>query len=353
MRVLFAGGGTGGHLFPGILLARELSRRGGEARFLVSGRAVEDSFFEKDPFPRATLALEPKGGGAPGKLSLAARLPMAMLRASREIRRYQPDLVVGIGGFVSLPAGLAAWGRCPIDLLEINSVPGKATRALRPFARRIYCGFEGTLRRVGKKGVLTGSPVRPEIGTIAKSEAREKLGLSQDRPVLLVMGGSQGAKSLNELVLRALPQLATRGIQLVHLTGAGEHGRIDPGFRQSGVRGACLPFLKEMPLALAAADLAVSRGGAATVHELAAAGLPSIIVPYPLHKDWHQGWNGKELGDGALVIEQKEMMSLGIEQAALPLLESPARLAAMGAALRRSSKYRPESDIVDSILRPV
>ena len=339
MKVLFAGGGTGGHLLPGILIARRLAAQGDQVRFLVSGRAVEEPFFAGQSLDRVTLTLERRGGGAPGRTALALRLPAAVYRSAREIGRFGPDVVVGIGGYVSFPAGLAAHlCRVPLDLLEVNSVPGRATSALRPFARRVYCGFEETRRRVGRKGVLCGSPLREDLGRLPQAEARESLGLDRLASVLLVVGGSQGAASLNRAVLGSLERLRDLGVQLVHLTGPRDFEVAEARVREVGVRALVSPFLREMPLAYAAADLALCRGGAATVAELAAAGLPAVVVPYPLHRDRHQWWNGRQLREGALLLEEKEFLEWGMEKAVLPLLRDRERLRRMAARAREASR---------------
>ncbi len=336
MRILFAGGGTGGHLMPGILLARKLQAEGDTVRFVVSGRSVERHFFQSDPFDRVHLDLEKEGGGTPGRMSQILRLPRGVWKANKEIDRFRPDLVLGIGGWISVPVGIAARLRTvPLDLLEINSIPGKATVALKPLTRRIYSSFQETLRRVGKKGVLTGPIVRPEIGKISRAQAREKFGFSPNATVLLVMGGSQGAGAINQLLLDSLEQLKTAKIEILHLCGEKDFELCQIAIQKSGIHAQVLPFCQEMEEAYACADLAISRGGAATVAELAAAKLPSLIIPYPLHADQHQWWNARELGEGALVIEEAKLRNQGLASVLFPIFQDSSRLLEMSQRLER------------------
>jgi UDP-N-acetylglucosamine--N-acetylmuramyl-(pentapeptide) pyrophosphoryl-undecaprenol N-acetylglucosamine transferase len=303
-RVCLVSSGTGGHLLPAVMLARALRDAGQEPILLTEGRAPERLLLEKYPYRAESLAV---GGGGPG---MPLRLLRATVRARRFLQREHVDLVVGAGGRTTVPVGLAATSlRVPMVLMEQNAVPGRANRLLAPLARRVYLGLP--TKRSPRNGLVTGTPLRPELGRIDRAVARRSLGLAEDAPVVLVTGGSQGARALNEVVPAALSRLR-RPLQILHLCGGNDdeevRQRYAPGAGQ-GITAMVRTHALDMATFYAAADLVICRGGGGTVAELAAAGRASIIVPYPHHRDRQQYHNGVVLEEAgaSVVVEQGDL----------------------------------------------
>lgn len=315
MRVAFAGGGTGGHVVPGLHLVERSLLAGApgldDLLWFTSGRPVEDRVLEgfapPCAFERVALTLEASGGGAPGLGRLALRTPPAVLAARRALLRHRTQVLLGLGGYTTLPAALAARSLgVPVALLEINAVPGRATRTLARLASRVLHAWEGTLPPGGEgaRDRLVGAPVAPAVAAVgegrpAPGDARRFLGFDPGRPLLLVLGGSQGAGSLNAFLREHVGSLFDAGLQVLHQCGP---GRLDetpvarPGLRVE-------EYLSPMAQALAAATVVLCRGGASTLAEVAAARRPALVVPYPHHADRHQERNARELGGGVELVE--------------------------------------------------
>jgi UDP-N-acetylglucosamine--N-acetylmuramyl-(pentapeptide) pyrophosphoryl-undecaprenol N-acetylglucosamine transferase len=328
LRLALAGGGTGGHVVPGLHLLRDARARLGEQAFesvlwFGAGRAVERRArrdVEALLGPAATfravdLPLEPEGGGAPSTRALLLRTAPAARLARVALRAARCDVVCGLGGFTSLPVVLAARSLgIPVALLEINAVPGRATRWLAPLVHRVLHAWPATVpprprRRVGKPGKdrCIGPPLGPEFvappATLERRrEGRRALGFDGDRPVLAVLGGSQGAAFLNRCVARAADALERAGIDVLHQVGP---GRLAEAAAPSA-RYRPVEFVDRVERLLGAADLVLCRGGASTLAEVAAAGVPAVVVPYPHHRDGHQRANARALGDGVLVVEERD-----------------------------------------------
>ncbi len=349
---LLAGGGTGGHLVPGLVLAEEMFRRGRVRPVLLTGmRPVEDQVLAGTPWERSTLDLEG------GPLRLLLRLPPAMGKTAGTFRRSRVRGVLVLGGRIGLPAAFLARALgIPLFLLEINALPGKTTRFLAPLARKVYLGYSSTCSffRPGRRKV-TGIPVRPAFLDLpSREEARRDLGLLPgEGPVLLVMGGSMGAQALN----RALPALLSSpgvlpgDVQVVHVSGPSMKEEVEAAWREGGVRAKVLPFLRAMEFAYAAADLAVCRGGAMTMGEVCAARLPAVVVPYPWHRDMHQEANAAPLAraGGAVLLGQDRLREEGAERIASLLLD-PSRLRAMREALARTGLAAPAGPLAKDLL---
>ncbi len=350
--ILLAGGGTGGHLIPGLVLAEELHRKGELRPLLVTGRRpVEDRVLAGAPWERVALDLE----GSP--LRVLARFPGALLHIKKAVDFSRLLGVLVLGGRIGLPAAFLAraLGR-PFYLLEINALPGKTTRFLAPLARKIYLGYPSTARffRPGRRKI-TGIPVRPSFLDLpAREEARTCLGLDPGGgPVLLVMGGSMGARALN----RTLPSLLSspggipKETQVVHVSGPSMKEEVEEAWKAGGVRAKVFPYLRAMEMAFAAADLAVCRGGAMTMGEVAAARLPALVVPYPWHKDMHQEANAAPLAraGGAVVLPQDRLEEEGAERVA-SLLGNPSRLDAMRKALAGLDLAAPAAPLAEDLL---
>lgn len=338
MRLLLAGGGTGGHLVPGTALARAVLERGGSVLFVTAGRPLEAQLVGELPY--VVLPLE-DGRGAPTKPQLLWRVPRSCAKARTILREFAPDVVLGLGGLASFPVALAARSLgIPVSLLEINAVPGRATRYLIPLAHQVLTAAESAASAIGRKAVCCGTPLRPGFRKLPqKPEARAALGLDRNRLTCLVLGGSQGASAVNEAVASVLPQLAERGVQLLWIAGPGKEAAVRARCAEHPALAASVrSYLDDMPTAFAAADFAICRSGAATVFELAAAALPSITIPYPHHTDRQQYHNARLLGEGTVILEEKELNRDRLAAELAPLLDDAARRQRMAEACRRAAR---------------
>lgn len=306
IRVVFAGGGTGGHVCPAVAVARALERvaPGSEALFLGSGRAVERRILEPTGLRHEVVASAP--GTNPVRFAWAAA--RGLLRARALLRAFRPDVVCGLGGFASVPGALAGASQgVPLALFEPNATPGKANAWLSRLAREAHVAWPAVqlacpLRETGVP--LNAHAVRAEL---TQGEAREALGLPRDGRVVLVMGGSQGARAINRWVEAALPNVDARGVAFVHLAGGDEAAKsLKVHYGRAGVPAAVHPFLTDVGLAYRAADLAVVRGGAGTLAELLANGLPARVIPLAGTAGDHQVVNAHTfaaLGAGDVLAE--------------------------------------------------
>jgi UDP-N-acetylglucosamine--N-acetylmuramyl-(pentapeptide) pyrophosphoryl-undecaprenol N-acetylglucosamine transferase len=345
-RVCLVSGGTGGHLMPALVLGRALHARGHEPVLVTEGREVERELLRREPLAVRELQLP---GGRPSALALPVWLLRAVVAARRLLREQSVGCVVSTGGRPSVPMGLAARSLgLPVFLLEQNAVTGRANRWLAPFAARVYHGLPNPAG-YGRRGVLTGTPLRAEFAAIDRRAAREALRLDA-RPVVLVTGGSQGASVLNQMVPAAL--LATGvPLQVLHLAGLGNDDTVRRAYAADGserVRAYVRPVAADMDRLYGAADLVVCRGGGTTVAELAAVGRPAVIVPYPHHKDRQQWHNAQVLGraGGALVVEERDLTLAGLTAQLGALLRDPERLAAMGECAARQHPGDPVATIL-------
>ena len=308
MKMVIAGGGTGGHLFPGIALAdafRDLDPAS-QVLFIGAERGLESRVLPGLGYELRTLPVRGVlGTGFFRGLARMAGLLAATLRAYRILGSVSPDLVVGVGGYASVPAVLAAWlRRVPRSILEQNVIPGRANRFLASVAERIYLGFPqaGSSFPVGKT-VVTGNPIResalsqPDRAPVDDAGGR----------ALLVLGGSQGAAQLNDLALAVVPRLkrTMTELRVIHQTGSAGEEAVRERYREEGIDVEVVPFIEEMGRRYAEADLCLSRAGALAVSELAAAGLPSILIPYPYAAGDHQRANARWLEEqgGAVCVD--------------------------------------------------
>jgi UDP-N-acetylglucosamine--N-acetylmuramyl-(pentapeptide) pyrophosphoryl-undecaprenol N-acetylglucosamine transferase len=319
LRVALAGGGTGGHIVPGLHLLSEESARTAIADvvWFQTGRAVEERVLAglelrlgEIALSRVTLELEPEGGGAPSASRLASRTLPAVRVARRALASHQSEVLLGLGGFTSLPAVLAARSLgIPVALLEINASVGRATRWLAPFASRVLHAWRATLPpSPGPRHAWIGPPLAPAFAEGAPSDAsalrsRAEEGFDAARPLLLVLGGSQGALGLNRFVAAHASLLAEHGAQILHQVGPGRMG--EAGAPRAGYRA--VEYVADVPRALRAATLVLCRGGASTLAELGALRRPAWVVPYPHHADQHQERNARELGAGVRIVQERSL----------------------------------------------
>jgi UDP-N-acetylglucosamine--N-acetylmuramyl-(pentapeptide) pyrophosphoryl-undecaprenol N-acetylglucosamine transferase len=356
VRVLIAGGGTGGHLYPGIALAREIQRRDPTSSILFVGTA---SGVEARVVPREGLRLALiRVAGLKGKSRLArvrgvALLPLAALDAWRVISRHRPQVVVGVGGFASGPVLLlAALRGYPTMVLEQNAMPGITNRLLARVVRAAAVTFEAALPFFPGTGLVTGNPVRREF---FREEPR-----TDDRPDsplhaarVLIVGGSQGAHAINVAMVEAAPRLVAAGrrLAITHQTGERDVELVREGYRRAGLEARVEAFLFEMDREMTTSDLVVCRAGATTIAELAASRRPAILVPLPTATDDHQRKNADVVAGvgGAVVIDEKELTGTRLGDLLLALADDPARLAAMRAAIGTLARPDAAARIADCV----
>ena len=311
LRVAIACGGTGGHLFPGIAVAEELRKRGGHASLLISAKDVHQQAV-KDVHGMEILTLPAVGLSRFNLPGFAWRFSKSYFQARRSFLRNPPDCVLGMGGFTSAPPVLAARRAGATTFLhESNTIPGRANRLLARFVDGAFIYFEQTAALLNTPRIeCVGMPVRrPFLEPIESDAARASLGLKTESPVLLVMGGSQGASGVNDLVLSSLPLLraALPSLQFIHLTGTRDLEKVRAAYAAQNVPAVVRAFIPDTCRALAAADAAVSRAGASSLAELAARQLPSLLIPYPLAAADHQYFNAKAFvkSGAARMIDQQ------------------------------------------------
>lgn len=340
MNLLIAGGGTGGHLFPGIALAEAMRKRDESVKitFMGTDRGLEGKIIPGLGYDLVTL---PVGGimglGLTRGLSRAVVMILAVIRATGILGRLAPDLVVGVGGYASVPAVVAAAIRkVPRCIVEQNVVPGRANRFLARFVPRIYLGFpiEEPVFPHGTT-VVTGNPIRGVA--LGREDVRKGSG---EVTTLLILGGSQGAAQLNGLAMEVVPPLLRNhpALKVIHQTGSAHENSVREHYARQGVEVEVVPFIAEMGAYYSRADLAVSRSGAMSVSELAAAGLPAILIPYPHATQNHQKANGRwlEKHGGAIIVDPEEVTPELLMSALEHLLENPDSLVRMSTASRRA-----------------
>ena len=354
MRMLFAGGGTGGHVYPALAIAEEMKRRiaGFEPLFVVTRSGLESNVIEKSGFAiRYISSRGVRGRGLPGKMLTLAALLIGLVQSMRIVRSFDPHLVLGTGGYASAAVVLAASAlRRTVVLQEQNSIPGLANRLLAPKASRIYLGFQRAAERFGRRGCMlyTGNPLRESIVRPREADPHGAFGLERDIPVLLVFGGSQGASRLNRAAVEYLE--GRPGIQAIVQTGNRDYEWVKERLDGAGVKAFVSPYIADIDLAYRAATVALARAGALSVSELAAVGLPAILVPYPFAADDHQRSNAEVLVEagGARLVEDGELDGASLSGLIDDLLAGGV-LDSMRNALGRIAKPNATAEICDDI----
>jgi UDP-N-acetylglucosamine--N-acetylmuramyl-(pentapeptide) pyrophosphoryl-undecaprenol N-acetylglucosamine transferase len=335
--VAIACGGTGGHLFPGLAVAEQLQKRGSAVALLISPKEVDQEAVKYargvDVITLPAVGLQNRNYG-----SFAIRFLKSWLAARKVFRQRKPDAVLAMGGFTSAPPVLAAKILGAKTFLhESNTVPGRANRLLARFVDEAFISFPDAASVRARKITRVGTPVRPQFQPGNPLSSRAAFGLDPDRPTVLVMGGSQGAGGINEMILSALPALGSRAAawQWLHLAGPKDVEKASRAYAARGCKAVVKPFLAEMDLALGAATVAVSRAGASSLAEIAAMRLPSLLVPYPAAADNHQFKNARafESTGAARVIEQKNATPENVAATLCELIEDAAARKKIQAAL--------------------
>ncbi len=334
MRVIIAGGGTGGHVIPALAIAQELrSRHNSEVKFVGTARGME-----KRLVPAAGFELYLVQVGQLNRVDLRTRvktlgdLPRAVFHAAKFIRQFRPDVIIGVGGYASGPAMLAgAILNVPLVAFEPNYIPGFANRMLGPMVGNAVVQFEATCRYF-RNCHVTGVPVRGEFFRVPPRPANA-------RPTLLVFGGSQGAHAINVAVLGALEKLPALvpDIYVIHQTGEKDYVDAQAAYLKTTISAEVSPFIDDMPNAFARADLLVCRSGASTVAEVTAAGRPAIFIPLPTAADDHQRQNAAALArvNAARLLPQSELTSDRLAEEVAALLSNRAGTAEMAQAAKK------------------
>ena len=358
-RIMVAGGGTGGHLLPGLAVVEELRRRVPdlEVKFVGTARGIEARILPSRGESLALLKVTPlKGQGVGARFKSFARIPTAMKEASSLMRDFQPDLVLGVGGYASGPVLLSASisGR-PTALLEQNAHVGMTNRILARFVDRAYISFEQTEEVFGAaKSRLTGNPVRHEFVEHARLALADPEGFESRAQTVLVLGGSQGARKLNEDVPRALALagISSRNLEVVHQTGESMRDEVEATYRELGIAAKVVTFIDDIARAYSSSALVVARAGATTLAELCAIGRPSILIPFPHASDDHQAKNAKALeAHGASICIRESGLDVdGLGEVIAGLLDNPSERQAMARAAREHGRPDAAAAIVDDMM---
>lgn len=316
MKIVIAGGGTGGHLYPGIAIAREALKTGGnEVLFVGTKQGIEARVLPRERLPVRFIPVgKLKGMKLMAVIRTLLTLPLGLIQSLSLLREVKPDVVIGIGGYSSGPVALAAWGlRIPVLIVEPNSYAGMANRTLGKLADRVFLCFPGTAAQQffsPGKTQKVGPLVRTGIDRGNRNTSLSDFGLEAGRFTVFVMGGSGGAHAVNMAMKEAAGFLKEeKQIQILHQTGEKDAADVAAGYRNAGVKAAVLPYIHDMAGAYAVADLVISRSGATTVAELAVCGKRAILIPFPFAADNHQEHNARTLAErgSAEVIVQKDL----------------------------------------------
>jgi UDP-N-acetylglucosamine--N-acetylmuramyl-(pentapeptide) pyrophosphoryl-undecaprenol N-acetylglucosamine transferase len=352
---VIAGGGTGGHVTMALALGEEIARRGDDVLFIGSERGLEAKLvpqagFELVKLPAQPLLGRPLLARAAGALALAG----ASAQALALLRRRRVLVVLSVGGYASAPAAAAAvLARVPLVLVEPNAVPGRTNRAMARFAARVFTAFEAAAppfaAALGPGRVLSlGAPLRRELRDAFANAATRRRPAAPFR--VLVVGGSQGAHQLNEGMIEALRYLDAARFEFFHQTGAADRERVATGYARAGFKAEVVDFESKLPARYRWADVGVCRAGALTVAELALAGLPSLLVPYPHAADDHQRANARALAQAgaARVLDPSSFDGKQLADALLALCERPETLLEMGAIAQSLARPDAAAQILDS-----
>jgi len=360
VKAILAGGGTGGHVIPALAIAQELrARYSAEIKFIGTARGLETKLVPAAGFELALIEVGAlKSVSFATRLSTLWQLPGAVLRSRRILREFRPDVVIGVGGYASGPAVLAAeMAGVPTLLFEPNRVPGFANRVVARWASAAAVQFEETRQRF-RNAQVTGTPVRKEFFDIPPRPPDAP-------PTLLVFGGSQGAAALNQVMMESAAALKLAGVSVIHQTGERDYNQVQAAYREAGIEpcgsgrparpgeGEVFAFIDQMPQAFASADLLLCRSGASTVAEVAAAGKPAIFVPFPRAADDHQRRNAEALVEAgaAVLIPEAELTSERLVRTVGELFADRQRLGRMAVAARGLAHPNAAEDIAGMAAR--
>ena len=351
---VIAGGGTGGHLFPGIAVAKELDNRfeNAEILFVIGRERKESNILSNYGYQARSIDVEGlKGRGWKKVVSVLFKLPKSIWQSASVINEFSPDLVLGMGGYSSGPMCLAAkFLGIPTAIHEQNSYPGLTNRLLSRLVDRVFISLEESRMHFrGGSVFLTGNPVREELFSDRRVERKEG-----DRFTILVVGGSQGARAINEAVAESLLYLNRKGKnpEVIHQTGDKDYIRVKDDYRARGTKVEVTPFIQDMTKAYKRADIVVSRAGATTIFELAALGKPSVLIPYPYAANQHQEINARSLvrAGGAEMILQKDLTGERLARLLAGYMDERSALKRMGEQARKMGRRDAAKIIVDQLM---
>jgi UDP-N-acetylglucosamine--N-acetylmuramyl-(pentapeptide) pyrophosphoryl-undecaprenol N-acetylglucosamine transferase len=348
MKLLIAGGGTGGHVFPAIAVAQEWLSRGSEREVVLVGtqRGIEMKLVPQAGLPLETLRVAGlKGKDGATLVKNVAMLGPAMLDARRVLRRHRPVAAFGVGGYAAGPMMLATWlGRVPNVIFEPNAEPGLTNKLLAKVSKRIAVGYEISTQLWKNKAVLTGCPVRSEFFSITPRPLQKPLRL-------LITGGSQGALPINRTFVNAMDRLATRKneLSIVHQTGERDYNAVRTAYARREINAEVVPFLTNMAERFAWADIIVCRAGAITAAEVAAAGRAAIFIPFGAATDSHQLRNAQEMQRAAAgrLITENELTAERLASEVFSMLDQPEQIEKQSRAARELARPNATRDIVD------
>ena len=354
MKVLIAGGGTGGHLYPGVALAEEVTTRqkGNEVLFVGTQRGIEARVVPDLGFPIEYIDVAGlKGTGLAKRVRGMAQVPIALMQSLRILRRFRPDFAVGVGGYASGPVILAAWMLgMPTAVLEQNTVPGVTNRILAKFVRAVYVMFEASKNYFPPHKVRPlGNPIRKQLLDNFLEERSE----ANDKFTILVLGGSQGAHTLNLRMVEAAGLLSSIAdeIRIVHQTGKNDVELVEKGYAELAVDTEVSAFIDDMSAAYRCADLIVCRAGATTLAEVMVVKRASILVPYPYAADNHQELNGQSMVDAgaSIMLVERELDGDRLATHIRELFHDRDRLLAMEQAAGLAGRPEAAREIVDAL----
>jgi UDP-N-acetylglucosamine--N-acetylmuramyl-(pentapeptide) pyrophosphoryl-undecaprenol N-acetylglucosamine transferase len=348
--IVIAGGGTGGHLYPGIAIAQELQRRRPALSivFAGAGRPLERRIVEEHGYTLLAIASGGVVGTSIGKrIRGVLRAALGFFEAMHNLRKLNPKAVIGVGGYASGPTVAAAViMRIPTLIQEQNYYPGLTNRLLASWVSRVAISFEESRALLGGRGVLTGNPIRGEFHAIGPAPRSGTLRV-------FVVGGSQGSRAINDAVIEALPHLASRraAMRFLHGTGPGDLERVRDAYAAGGFDADVSDYITDIQAAYAGAEVVVARAGAGTVSELAACGRASILVPLPTAAHDHQRYNARKLEEtgAAIMLEEKVLSGAALAGTLISLMNDPERVAAMARAAATLSSPRAAARIADLV----
>jgi UDP-N-acetylglucosamine--N-acetylmuramyl-(pentapeptide) pyrophosphoryl-undecaprenol N-acetylglucosamine transferase len=349
MRVIIAAGGTGGHIFPGVAIAREFRRRDPSAEILFVGtaRGLETKIVPREGFDLELISVGAlKGVSVFERIKSLAGLSISFVAALRILRRFKPDVVIGVGGYSSGPTLLmAALSRIPTMVVEPNAMPGFTNRVLARLVDAVALSFADAQKYFGRRAVVTGNPVRVDFARLTRKARGERLNV-------LIFGGSQGARAINKAMIAALPLLAAKKdrLAITHQTGEPDFETVRPAYADAGFDSADVkPFIHDMADQFERADVLICRSGATTAAEVAAAGKAAIFIPFPFATDDHQRRNAEafeRVGAGRMIL-QKDLTPARLAEELNRLIEHPEEIDRMEESSRGMGRTDSTERAVD------
>jgi UDP-N-acetylglucosamine--N-acetylmuramyl-(pentapeptide) pyrophosphoryl-undecaprenol N-acetylglucosamine transferase len=353
MRVIFAAGGTGGHIYPAIAVAKEILQRDSTSiiKFVGTNRGLETKLVPNNGFELLTIdSAGLKNVGLVGQLKGLLLLPKSFLQARKLLKEFKPDVVVGAGGYVTGPVLLmASLAKIPTLVMDSNALPGFTNRQLARFVDKAALTFEESLKYFPNKGVVTGNPVRKEFFEVQPKQRETKVNL-------LIFGGSQGARAINLAMVDALKHLPIDKLNIVHQTGEHDFEKIEQGYKDANVSADVRKYITDMVAEFARADLVICRAGATTCAELSAAGKVGIMIPLPTAADDHQRKNAEALvnANAAKMILQADLTGESLAKEINDLINSPETITAMernAKSLAKEDAAKVTVDLIENLAK--